>query len=840
MCTAIAACVFCAQREAVAQNATWRASPPTNLFRSAGNWSTNAIPTGTATFGASGTTSIAGTSGSLAALQFNAGSPAYSFAGQSGFTLTLTGAGIINNSSNAPSFAIGGLNFMNNSSAANATILNSAISNTTFSQFSTAANANITITGLATAFRGSSTAGASTITNTSGLLIFSNTSNAGTARIINNSFTSFDTSSSAASASLTVNKGELDFSGRSTAANASIVVNNGATVTFSENATTGAATIAVNDGTMMLADSATGGQARIATGARGVVDIAGLVVPGAAVGSIEGAGTFLLGNKTLQVGANNLSTTVSGRIAGAGGALQKVGGGTLTLTGANAYGGGTTVLGGVINFSAANSLGTGPITLNGGGLQWAPGNTSDISGRPTTLGAAGGTFDTNGNNVTLASAIGGAGGLIKQGAGTLGLAGANTYAGPTLVNAGGLVVNGSVTSDVTIGAAASLGGNGTIFGNLLVNGTASPGNSIGTLSVAGNYTQSAGSAYVVEVNAAGQSDKIIVAGKAAIQGGTVQIQPAPGTYARNTTYTILTASGGVTGQYAGLGIASNFAFLKPTLSYDANDVYLNLLLDFAGLPGMTNLSSNQRGLANAINASYGNATGDFGSVLDALAQLGAGEGPYALDLLGGEAYSGFATTLVQANRLYQYEVARQMAAARRAGGEAGTRLALAQACDVACDGICPFSAWGGAYGGFGNLPGDGSAHAQTYSSGGLAAGLDYRVMPRPAVRRLGRLFQQHPVAGRSGKQPGHEIARCCLLTHFTASQRRLMTSLMRMSLWRGSLSAMRSARATRALSFIVASPFVRYSKRFFARNSIKSSDPIRLLPSMNGWSLMMK
>ena len=58
------------------------------------------------------------------------------------------------------------------------------------------------------------------------------------------------------------------------------------------------------------------------------------------------------------------------------------------------------------------------VTLNGGGLQWATGNTLDISSKLAPLGAAGGILDTNGNNVTLASAITGSGGLAKQGLGT--------------------------------------------------------------------------------------------------------------------------------------------------------------------------------------------------------------------------------------------------------------------------------------------------------------------------------------------------------------------------------------------------------------------------------------
>ena len=101
-----------------------------------------------------------------------------------------------------------------------------------------------------------------------------------------------------------------------------------------------------------------------------------------------------------------------------------------------------------------------------------------------------------------------------------------------------------------------------------------PGNSIGTLNVNGNFVQGGGSTYQVEVNAAGQSDRINVGGTATLNGGTVQVLAQPGTYARNTTYTILNATGGVSGAYS--GVTSNFAFLTPTLAYDANNVFLNL------------------------------------------------------------------------------------------------------------------------------------------------------------------------------------------------------------------------------------------------------------------------
>ena len=324
-----------------------------------------------------------------------------------------------------------------------------------------------------------------------------------------------------------------------------------------------------------------------ANGARTIKDLAGVA-----------GSTVQLGNNALIVGTAN-STTFAGILddsSNPGGSLVKQGSGTLTLSAANTYSGGTTINAGLINFNALGNFGTGSITLNGGGLQWAAGNTTrHLLVSRLVLGAAGATFDTGGNNVTFATGLGGTGGIAKQGLGTLTLGGTNTFTGGTVLNAGGLVVSGSLASGVTVNAGSllvsgtvgssvamnggstvvngrvtgavtvnggTLGGNGTIGALTMNGGTVGPGNSIGTLNVTGNVVQNAGSVYQVEANAAGQADRINAGGTAAINGGTVQVLAAPGNYGKSTTYTILNATGGVSGVYS--GVTSNFAFLTPT------------------------------------------------------------------------------------------------------------------------------------------------------------------------------------------------------------------------------------------------------------------------------------
>jgi len=85
------------------------------------------------------------------------------------------------------------------------------------------------------------------------------------------------------------------------------------------------------------------------------------------------------------------------------------------------------------------------------------------------------------NNRLPASTVAVSSGLNKTGAGTMVLNAANTYTGPTNVQAGTLTVNGSITSNVTVYPSATLTGDGTV-GYLISMGHVAPGDGVGTLS----------------------------------------------------------------------------------------------------------------------------------------------------------------------------------------------------------------------------------------------------------------------------------------------------------------------------------------------------------------------
>src|SRR5271165_3994577 len=392
-----------------AQNASWLFSPGSRDWNAAANWAPATVPTGTATFGASNTTTItfSGLHTSVGTLQFNAGAPAYSF-NLSGFALTITGTGIVNNSSNRPTFT----------------------------------NAN----GGGTEFVNTSTAGTATITNNIGSLTF--------------------------------------FYDSSTAGTATITSNFDAATVFVNTSTAGAATITTNNGgATFFNDSSTGGQARFITNAAGILDISSLSSGGMTAGSIEGAGTYRLGSKALTVGLNNLSTEVSGSVVGMGGALIKVGTGTLTLTGTNTYSGGTDINGGILAVnsdanlgSAPLSLGTGPLSFNGGTLEALGAGGGITSSKALTLNAGGGTFLADaGTTSTLNGAISGMGAFTKNGAGTLTLTGDNTYSGGTTISAGTLQASSttafSPNSAFTVNSVLDLNGNSNTVGSLAGNVT---------------------------------------------------------------------------------------------------------------------------------------------------------------------------------------------------------------------------------------------------------------------------------------------------------------------------------------------------------------------------------
>ena len=174
------------------------------------------------------------------------------------------------------------------------------------------------------------------------------------------------------------------------------------------------------------------------------------------------AGITTATNNEYVVFVTNNQFTLGSPLTTSAAALTKSGAGVLVLNGltGNTYAGGTFFNQGLIEASALGDLGSGNLNFFGGGLRWATGATFDISARTVVLGTGGATFDTNGNNVAFANALGsGAGTLTKDGVGVLTLNAVSALTGGTNVNAGTLALGVSAA----IGSGAlSLTNNGTL------------------------------------------------------------------------------------------------------------------------------------------------------------------------------------------------------------------------------------------------------------------------------------------------------------------------------------------------------------------------------------------
>ncbi|UXN58384.1 autotransporter-associated beta strand repeat-containing protein [Phyllobacterium zundukense] len=211
---------------------------------------------------------------------------------------------------------------------------------------------------------------------------------------------------------------------------------------------------------------------------------------GGTTGSIVGDVT---NNGELAFNRSN-TLTFAGLISGSG-SVSQIGTGATVLTGVNTYAGGTTITGGTLQ------LGDG-------------GTSGSIQGNVANDGTL--AFNRS-DNVSFAGVISGAGSIRQIGAGLTELtADSSGFTGTTSVEAGTLAVNGSLCGDVNVLAGGRLQGIGTVCDTNNA-GTVAPGNSIGTLTVAGNYVGSGG---LLEIETelggdASPTDRLVVTGDTA-------------------------------------------------------------------------------------------------------------------------------------------------------------------------------------------------------------------------------------------------------------------------------------------------------------------------------------
>ncbi len=232
-----------------------------------------------------------------------------------------------------------------------------------------------------------------------GFVQFLNGSSAGEATLVANQGASieFRNTSSAGKAVIENRGGSTDFRLNASAGQAQITNLAGGRIRLFDDASAGQARLVNESGGLIdFFDRASADQATVVNNAGAKLDIGSLVNAGTSVGALDGAGDVLLGAKALTTGGLNTSTTLSGTISGAGGSVVKVGSGTLALTGANSYTGGTTVAAGTLaaNNASGSATGTGAVQVQGGATLTG---TGSIAGAVTV--AKGGTLSAGNGGV---------------------------------------------------------------------------------------------------------------------------------------------------------------------------------------------------------------------------------------------------------------------------------------------------------------------------------------------------------------------------------------------------------------------------------------------------------
>lgn len=380
------------------------------------------------------------------------------------------------------------------------------------------------------------------------------------------------------------------------------------------------------------------------------------------VGSLSGSGNVSLQGGGLIVGTDQSSSTFTGTISASGAGaevagLNKFGSGTLTLGNVNLYNGRTTVNGGNLRLGHANALqnstlypnannvvrfNTGIGLFNIGGLE----GSANLVLEDNPGGYIEVRVGANNASTTYSGILSGNSFLRKRGVGTLTLAGANTYAAGTHIDAGTLVVNEPIAAGVsatgnggvyvantgTLAGGNAAGTVGSVRSSLTVasGGRLSPGiEGAGIFTVNGNTTFQSGARLQIEITGTApgsQYDQVKATGTVALGGATLALT---GSFVptQSQEFVIInnTGAAAVFGTFAGLPEAGTITFngVGLVISYvggDGNDVTLrapfivtNALASGAGSLRQQILDATANGLIT-FNPSLGGKTIPLGGM----------------------------------------------------------------------------------------------------------------------------------------------------------------------------------------------------------------------------------
>jgi autotransporter-associated beta strand protein len=494
-------------------------------------------------------------------------------------------------------------------------------------------------------------------------------------------------------------------------------VNGFSEVDFNSSSTAGRATINVNQGFLEFQEQSKGGSSTLNIGD--------------ATNQTNGVVNFRGGSNAEQATINVSSF------------------GELDFRDNSSAGSATIIADGLVVFHDAATGGTAThITLNGTGeldISVLDGTLSHIDGTPVTgvtlgsiesksadseisLGNFNLTVGGDGRSTIFAGAIFGGtnGSLTKEGTGTLTLTNFNNfYFGATTVNGGALIVDGDISSSsgVTVNAGGTLGGSGVVSTTIVNSGgTLAPGSSAGSvLTVEGDLTFMPGATYLVQASS-GSATSTSVFGTTTLGGATVAANFTAGSTVTRQQYNILFSDAALTDSFNAQVKTNLSPIFKTSLSYDANDVFLNV--DIASPSDLSGLNKNQRNVGNALINSF-NLAG--GSLPGAFATLGTA----GMTQVSGETAVGTQQATFDAMNQFMGVLLDPTAGALSGARAKDAYASMARKAPMAEPFDARWGVWAAGYGGSQSTSGDANLGSNKTTSNvfGSAVGADYRFSP---------------------------------------------------------------------------------------------------------------
>lgn len=380
-----------------------------------------------------------------------------------------------------------------------------------------------------------------------------------------------------------------------------------------------------------------------------------------------------------------------------------------------------------ISASGDDIVNSGTITASGAGSMGISSGTYGVvtnSGTVTATGAGSSAVVMGGQFGTLLNS-----GTISAAAGAFALLSGASASGTWVVNTG--IIDGQV---------ALAAGSNARFENSGWMGISAPGAGV-THQVSGTFAQTSAGTLALRVAPNGVSDQLLVNGVARLAGTAQAVFQAGNNFSKS--YTLVTATDGLTGTFGTLSTQNMPAFLSASLGYGSNTVTLSLQSAMASLPGV---GGNQAAVARALDGAFNSGPGL--NAVPGLYGLSQAEIVQALTVLSGSnasvgqsvalAAGGQFATLLAGRGLGQRENRPGAAIQSAQGQSAQDKNAPPAACSdtaSACDATSGWSFWANGFGGAQWLNADGgtAAPAANQSIWGGAVGGDYRVGPQTLI-----------------------------------------------------------------------------------------------------------